>query len=241
MQPARLDVVDRNGAGFGAALVAFLGKAGLVAELHRGPGPVLASLPASPPTLVVLSEDERHPEAMAALRQIRRISRVPCVVVGGEAAPDRTIGFLEAGADDLLPDGTPMPAMLARLRAVLRRAAWGLPAPEPEEAPATPCWRLIPARRELRRPDGGECRLTTAEYDLFALLAAQGPRPVGREAISRAVFRRAWRPEDRAVDGLVVRLRGKLVEAGAAREAIRTVHGRGYAFLDFAEAPLRRG
>lgn len=235
----RLGVLDGESR-FGAALVGFLGRQGISADLHADAGPLLACLGERPPSMVVVHE---HGPGMALpmLHAIRTFSRVPCVVVGDEVDPDRSIGLLDAGADDMMPRETPMPIMLARMRAVLRRGAWGLAGSggERPDAQAGGHWRLVRHRRELYRPDGTECRLTTAEFDLFCLLVDAGPGPVTREAICRDVFRRRWHGEDRTVDNLVVRLRRKLDDE--AHATVRTLHGRGYAFVGFDGADLREG
>ncbi|MBX9698803.1 MAG: response regulator transcription factor [Acetobacteraceae bacterium] len=239
MDQMRLGVLDGD-TGFGATLVGFLGRHGIAAELHADAGPLLAGLGQRPPSLVVVHED-RPDTALPMLHVIRTFSRVPCVVVGAADDPDRSIRLLDAGADDMMPRETPLPIMLARMRALLRRAAWGL-ADEPSViSDATggsvdDRWRLIRQRRELLRPDGTECHLTTAEFDLFCLLVDSGPGPVSRELICRSVFRRRWRSEDRTVDNLVVRLRRKLDDE--ARATVRTLHGRGYAFVGFPDAEL---
>ena len=244
MQGLRLGVLDSQ-TRFGATLVGYLSRQGIAAELHADPEPLLADLEESPISLLVMHEP-RDVSVLPTLCQIRSLSRVPCVVVGGQDDPDRSIGLLDAGADDMMPRETPLPIMLARMRAVLRRGAWGLSgaaAQRPASADfrtteaAGPHWRLVRARRELWRPDGSECRLTTAEFDLFCLLADHGPGPVSREDICRDVFRRRWRTEDRTVDNLVVRLRRKLDDE--ARSTIRTLQGRGYAFVGFEDAELR--
>ena len=92
-------------------------------------------------------------------------------------------------------------------------------------------WRLLPERRQLLRPDGRECPLTTAEFDLVRVLVERPGRAVSRDAIARSVFGRPFRPEDRTVDNLVLRLRRKLDAAGP--RAIRTVRGAGYMFAGF--------
>jgi DNA-binding response OmpR family regulator len=231
MEHPRLGVMDRQ-IRYGADLVGFLGRQGIAAELHHDDRMLLALLAVSPPNLVVLSECSPGEDCFDTLRRIRDISRVPCVVVGEGADPERSVGLLEAGADDAMDRSTPMPTMLARMKAVLRRAAWG----SAEEA-APEAWRLLRERRELLRPDGSECRLTTAEFDLFCLLVEAGPDAVARESICRAVFRRRWRPDDRTVDNLVVRLRRKLDDPD--RSAIRTVQGIGYMFAGFDGSLLR--
>jgi DNA-binding response OmpR family regulator len=231
MQHARLGVMDRQ-IHYGADLVGYLGRQGITAELHHDDRLLLALLAISPPSMIVLHEAPTANDSLETLRQIRTVSRVPCVVVGEGGDHERGVRLLEAGADDMMDRATPMSTMLARMRAVLRRAAWGR-----TEVSAPDAWRLRRERRELLRPDGTECRLTTAEFDLFCLLVETGPDPVEREAICRAVFRRRWRPEDRTVDNLVVRLRRKVGDP--SRSAIRTVQGIGYMFAGFDGVRLR--
>lgn len=237
MERLRLGVLDGERR-FGEALVGFLGTQGIAADLHAEATPLIERLEQSALGMLVMHEPGGN-TLLPTLRRIRALSRVPCVVVGDEGDPDRSIGLLDAGADDMMPRETPLPIMLARMRAVIRRGAWGLAGETAREAeaPHGPHWRLIRHRRELYRPDGGESRLTTAEFDLFCLLVDNGPGTVSRETICREVFRRRWRSEDRTVDNLVVRLRRKL--ADDARTTIRTLQGRGYAFVGFEQAELR--
>jgi DNA-binding response OmpR family regulator len=165
------------------------------------------------------------------------------VVHGALLAGSRDrVAALELGADDHLDPRMALPELVARIQAALRRAAWSgaqaAPRPAPaaallESAQAPPIlggWRLVAHRRAVVRASGGETvALTGAEFELLRLLSAAHGEPVDREAISRVVFRRAWRVEDRAVDGLVKRVRRKL-----RADAIATVRGVGYA-LRFAE------
>lgn len=155
------------------------------------------------------------------LRSLRRETAMPCVVVGTTPLPsaDR-VAALEAGADEVLDAAVPLPEVIARLRAILRRGGTAGTAP----APAGPGWRLSPAIRQMRTPEGGTHRLTAAEFELLRLLIAASGQPVDRDAISRQAFRRPWQPEDRAVDGLVKRLRRKL-----GQDTIQTSRGLGYA------------
>ncbi len=237
MERLRLGVLDGEGR-FGEGLVGFLGSHGITADLHAEATPLIERLEQSVLGMLVMHEHGGG-NLLPTLQRIRTVSRVPCIVVGDESDPDRSIGLLDAGADDMMPRETPLPIMLARMRAVFRRGAWGLAGDAMREAEALrgPHWRLLRHRRELYRPDGGECRLTTAEFDLFCLLVDSGPGAVSRETICREVFHRRWRSEDRTVDNLVVRLRRKLDDD--ARSTIRTLQGRGYAFVGFEQAELR--
>jgi DNA-binding response OmpR family regulator len=229
---------------FGRLLVGFFAQHGLAAELHHEARPLLNHLAARPPRLVLLGDGGELAATLQLLRRIRELSRVPCLALLG--APDdlSEIVVLEAGADAVIGRTVPLRAMLARVRAVLRRAEWG-----PGVAVAqgggggAPSghglggWHLLPQRRQLLRPDGSECPLTTAEFDLVALLIGQQGKAVTRDAIADGVFRRPFRAEDRTVDNLVLRLRRKL---GPAQEnAIKTVRGAGYMFAGFVEAKRR--
>lgn len=178
------------------------------------------------------------------LRRIRRASPVPCILVAGRAdVLAERVAALELGADDCWHHGMAKVEMLARVQAMLRRVppvtGGTTPVDLPQAHPragirdgaartALPGgWRLLPQRRVLVAADGRlSIRLTGAEFEFLRLLAAAGGEPVDRDVISRAVFRRPWRIEDRAVDGLVKRLRRKLED-----DAIATVRGVGYALL----------
>jgi hypothetical protein len=92
-------------------------------------------------------------------------------------------------------------------------------------------WSLSPAQRQVFRPDGRSCGLTTAEYDVLVLLLRRGHKPASRTEISLPVLGRPHRAGDRAVDILVHKLRSKL---GAS--AIVTVRGAGYAFASLPDA-----
>jgi|GEM_PF-2696369 len=194
-----------------------------------------AGLP--PADLLVLRPPGAGRDGLRMLQRIRTASPIAVVLIGHscDRFGDR-VAALELGADDYLAPGMPLPEMIARIRAVLRRAAGGgtRALSRADGAGAAPPiqggWRLAVHRRALVATDGGRTLpLTGAEYELLRQLQRAGGAAVDRDTISRLVFRRPWRVEDRAVDGLVKRLRRKL-----AGEAIASVRGVGYA-LRFAE------
>jgi DNA-binding response OmpR family regulator len=176
------------------------------------------------------------PAAREVLRRVRQAPILPCILVGGAAdtLADR-VAALGLGAADYLHGGMAQQEMLARVEAVLRRLGEAAVSPgfSCESDAGAPLllaggWQFWPQRRTLVPTAGGpSIRLTGAEFALLHLLAMAGGETLGRDAISRAVFRRPWRVEDRAVDGLVKRLRRKLGPA-----AIGSMRGIGYALLD---------
>jgi DNA-binding response OmpR family regulator len=216
---------------FARHLAAVLGEHGFAAEVISNSEHLLDRLDSRPPDMVVLSEHTNVAAALQRLRRIRAVSDVPCIVMVGTSDDVSEIVVLEAGADDLVARDAPIRTLLARIRAVLRRAEWG-PAAGARRGDIDG-WRLVAQRRQLLRPDGSECPLTTAEFDLMRLLIEAGGRAVPREDIALGVFRRPFRAEDRTVDNLVLRLRRKL--GPGQQNAVKTVRTAGYMFAGFEE------
>ena len=109
------------------------------------------------------------------------------------------------------------------------------PAPAPAAAPPAaeaPGWRFSVAARELRRPDGSLCHLTSAEFELLRVLYESQGEPVARAALSERVFGRHYEVGDRAVDTVVKKLRQKVQPEGEST-FIQSVRPIGYVFVGF--------
>jgi two-component system OmpR family response regulator len=163
-------------------------------------------------------------------RWLRTQSGVPIVMLTamGEET-DRIIG-LELGADDYVPKPFSPRELLARIRAVLRRA--GDNAEHRADAVAR-ClcfagWTLEPTRRRLLNPEGAEVALTGGEYDLLLALAERANRVLTRDMLLDLLRGRQAGPFDRAIDVAVSRLRRKLEDDGRNAQLIKTVRGGGY-------------
>jgi two-component system response regulator CpxR len=139
-------------------------------------------------------------------------------------APDDRIGGLEAGADDYLAKPFHPRELLARIRAILRRAA---PAATPAGVLDVSGVRLNAARREVRCHDV-PLALTTAEFDILELLMRRAGLAVSRDELTAALYQRPASPYERTLDVHVSHLRRKLQTAGV--DAIRTVRAVGYLF-----------
>ncbi|MEL6544403.1 MAG: response regulator transcription factor [Myxococcota bacterium] len=164
-------------------------------------------------------------DGLEACRRIRETSDVPIIVLTarGEEA-DRVMG-LELGADDYLSKPFSPRELLARIRALLRRARGQVgPATKPLHSGAL---ELDPARREARF-QGGLLDLTGYEFDLLRILVERAGRIQSRDALMESVRGSADESYDRTVDVHVSRLRHKLTDAGASKDAIKTVRGVGY-------------
>ena len=163
-------------------------------------------------------------------RWFRAETNVPIIMLTAMAEEtDRIIG-LELGADDYVTKPFNPRELLARIRAVLRRA--GDAGVTRVEASGRPLrfagWELDPARRRLLNPEGAEVPLTGGEYDLLLALAERANRVLTRDMLLDLLRGRQAGPFDRAIDVAVSRLRRKLDDAGRDAQLIKTVRGGGY-------------
>ncbi len=163
-------------------------------------------------------------------RWLRSQGQVPIVMLTamGEET-DRIIG-LELGADDYVPKPFNPRELLARIRAVLRRAGDQI---EPRHDASMRGyqfggWILEPARRRLLNPDGVEVALTGGEFDLLLALVERANRVLTRDMLLDLLRGRQAGPFDRAIDVAVSRLRRKLEDDGRHAQLIKTVRGGGY-------------
>ena len=165
------------------------------------------------------------------LRRIRAQSRIPVLMLTAKGdALDRVLG-LEMGADDYLPKPFNPQELVARIRAILRRAK-----PETDvsgHAAATPivvgdvemdCGaRLVRRGREV-------LNLTTVEFELLEVLLHAAGQVVGREKLTRDVLGRDFSPFDRSIDTHVCNLRKKIGLLEDGTERIKGVRGIGYLY-----------
>ncbi len=145
---------------------------------------------------------------------------------------DRVVG-LELGADDYVAKPFDPRELVARIRAVLRRAA-SMPASAPpagDSQVAIGRCRLDLAACRLTGPDGEPVPLTAMEFDLLAAFARHPNRALSRDQLLDLAHRRDGEPFDRSIDIRVTRLRRKVEADPAHPQAIRTVRGIGYMFV----------
>jgi two-component system OmpR family response regulator len=165
-------------------------------------------------------------------RQLRTKSALPVVMLTAKGEDtDRIVG-LELGADDYLPKPFNPRELLARIRAVLRRAT----APGPDKTiigrnVTFAGWRLDTLCRELTSPEGVVIDLSGGEYDLLLAFVEHPNRVLSREQLLDLGRNRLPGPFDRSIDVQVSRLRRKLQTDEASATLIKTVRGAGYMFV----------
>lgn len=162
-------------------------------------------------------------DGLEVLRRIRGKSRIPVLMLtarGDEA--DRVVG-LELGADDYVPKPFSPRELLARLRAVLRRAQSTEPT---SELVAGDLVVDLPSR-EVRK-SGARVDLTGLEFDLLVALVKKAGRVVAREALLSEAGRADVVVGERTVDVHISHLRQKLGDDPKTPRLIKTVRGVGY-------------
>lgn len=168
-------------------------------------------------------------DGFEVLRQLRKRSGVPVIMLTARTAQQDRVAGLNAGADDYLPKPFGPDELLARIRAVWRRSKASVAIPR--EALTSGSLRVELDSRTAWNGDQA-LPVTTIEFDLLEFLIRSSGRVVSREEVAASVFQRTFMPNDRSIDVHISHLRRKL--EGAAM--IQTVRGTGYLFAPGASA-----
>ena len=166
------------------------------------------------------------------LDQIRRRSAVPVIMLTARIEERDRVQGLNAGADDYLPKPFGPEELLARIRAVLRRAGKLQTAAAPLECANL---RLNPQTREVTQ-NGEPMELTSIEFEILEHLMRSAGRVVSRDEFTTVLYQRQASPYERALDVHISHLRKKLEANG--RPLIHTVRGVGY-LMSAAQAESR--
>jgi len=186
----------------------------------------LESLSRSVPDLVILDVMMPGIDGFEVCRRIRRLHDVPIIFLTCRDEDVDTIIGLEVGADDYITKPFNPRELVARVKAVLRRA---------QPAPALEARHLSAGDIEIELAsrdvavDAQTVKLTPKEFDVLVLLASHPRIVFSRDQIMENVWGYSFEGCDvRTVDTHVKRLRKKLTEAGAQRCTIEAVWGTGY-------------
>lgn len=182
------------------------------------------------PDLIVLDLMLPGEDGLSICRRLRAMGRLPILMLTAKAEDvDRIVG-LELGADDYLAKPFNPRELLARIRAVLRRAD----GPTSPQAPRRFAFGTLIAdldSRTVMNADETEVDLTSAEFDLLACFLERPKRVLSRDLLLDWTRGRIADPFDRTIDVSVSRLRRKLTLADPqAATWIKTVRNGGYLF-----------
>jgi DNA-binding response OmpR family regulator len=184
-------------------------------------------------SLIMLDVMMPDTDGFDVLRQIRRRSRTPVLMLTARGDTGDRIRGLDMGADDYLPKPFDPAELVARIRAILRRSASRHLI---FAAIALGDIELDGGSRCVRR-SGVPMDLTTVEFDLLEVLIRVAGSTVSRVDLVRTVLGREFSPFDRSIDTHVCNLRRKLGPLPDGAERIRGVRGAGYLY----SSPSRPG
>ncbi|MGH9153299.1 MAG: response regulator [Acidimicrobiales bacterium] len=225
--PTVLVVEDEDS--FVEALVVGLKREGFLVHVARDGITALALFDAVRPDLVLLDVMLPSLSGVDVCREIRQRSRTPIIMVTAKGSEIDTVVGLEVGADDYVTKPYRLRELVARMRAVLRRAPRG-----DEEATSGAVIevgdvRLDPERHEVT-VRGDLVALPLKEFDLLEILLDNAGRVLTRDTLIDRVWGSDYVGDTKTLDVHVKRLRSKLEVDPSNPERIVTIRGLGYRY-----------
>lgn len=215
-----------------ALLKKFFLQHGYTVETAANGAELWAAMERMPADLIILDLMLPGDNGLLLCQRLRQQYATPVIMLTamGELS-DRVVG-LEMGADDYLSKPFDARELLARVRAVLRRAGQGQPSTGlvPRPLMKFAGWQLDLTRRELRSPDQVMIPLSAGEFDLLLVFVEHPQRILARELLLDLARGAGHDAFDRSIDVQVSRLRRKLEFDSQGVEMIRTVRNVGYLF-----------
>jgi two-component system response regulator BaeR len=177
------------------------------------------------PDLVLLDVMLPGRDGLSVCRELRGFSGVPIIMVTARVEEiDRLLG-LELGADDYVCKPFSPREVVARVKAVLRRAAPAPGAPAEDGSPLE-----LDAHALRVRAGGREVELTPVEFQLLETMVRQPGRIFARGLLMERIYDDGRVVSDRTIDSHVKKLRRKLAEVVPGEELVHSVYGAGYRF-----------
>ncbi len=215
----------------------YLGHAGFKVSLADGGERLKAILEEEDVDLVVLDVNMPGEDGFTLAKYMRN-QRSDLAIVMLTAAGDvldRVVG-LEMGADDYIAKPVDLRELLARIRAVLRRATARSEGIQDQDVRTTANvffgeFRLDMEAHRLYAADGSEVPLTSMEFDLLKAFADHPGQVLSRDRLLDLAHNKDWEPFDRSIDIRIARLRRKIEDDVTKPQIIKTVRGAGYIFV----------
>jgi two-component system response regulator RegX3 len=229
-ESAPVVLVVEDEASYVEALTVGLGREGFTVRVARDGAEALEQFDAVQPEVVLLDLMLPTVSGIDVCRQIRSRSAVPIIMVTARDGEIDTVVGLEVGADDYVTKPYRMRELVARMRAVLRRAPHGTgPDADPDDVLEVGDVRLDRRRHEVKVA-GDEVRLPLKEFELLELLLANAERVVHRDTLIDVVWGPDYVGDTKTLDVHIRRLRAKVDTDPVRPSKITTVRGVGYRF-----------
>jgi len=207
---------------------AYLSKQGFQVDCVDGGKAMDAYLAVRRPDLILLDLMLPGEQGLSIAGRLRGNQDIPIIIVSAQGEDvDRIVG-LEVGADDYLGKPFNPRELLARIRAVLRRAG-GAQKAKPERRVRFGPFELDMAAYRLTR-SGEPVPLTSGEFDLLCVFINYANKVLDRDRILDLLTGAERSPFDRSIDVRVTRLRAKLEPDPAQPVYVKTIWGKGYMF-----------
>ncbi len=217
--------------GISRLIAMYLEREGFQSSSVRSGAQALEAIETGNPSLVILDIMLPDIDGWDVCREIRRTSDVPIIMLTAREGDEDKIVGLELGADDYVTKPFAPRELVARVKAILRRARPTTPAqPQHERLDRGPL-TLFPAKREVT-VDGNPVTLRAKEYDLLLELARRPGVVFSREKLLQDVWGYDFFGDSGTIDVHVRRLRSKLDDDSQNPRFIETVWGVGYRFKE---------
>ena len=214
-------------------LADFLVRYGYTAHVANDGVEMFRQLGAHAIDLIVLDAMLPGADGMSLVRDMRRHSRLPIIMLTARSSPyDRILG-LESGADDYMGKPFEPRELVSRIQSVLRRSFVAKDTPVAPVSSSVICfdgWELHCDNRCLYSPDGLVVALSEAEFRLMCTFLHNPHQLFQRDQLMKLAREGATDTMGRSIDLLVSRLRQKLACVPDGQNMIKTVRGGGYMF-----------
>jgi len=228
-EPQATILVVEDEESFVEALVVGLKREGFLVKVARDGAEALSVFDAVRPDLVLLDVMLPKISGLDVCREMRARSRVPIIMVTAKGGEIDTVVGLEVGADDYVTKPYRLRELVARMRAVLRRAPLAAEVELVGDALVVGDVRLDPERHEVSLR-GALVNLPLKEFELLELLLANAGRVLTRETLIDRVWGPHYVGDTKTLDVHVKRLRSKIEDDPGAPRRITTIRGLGYKF-----------
>lgn len=215
---------------FTEALTVGLRREGFEVRTAADGRAALAEISEAAPDLVLLDVMLPGMSGLDVCREIRKQSRVPLIMVTARGEEIDAVVGLEVGADDYVTKPYRMRELVARMRAVLRRAGGQPTEPQADATSLVEGDVVLDIERHELRLRGELVTLALKEFELLAYLLAHAGRVVTRDSLMQNVWGYNYVGDTKTIDVHVKRLRAKIEDDPSNPQRITTIRGLGYRY-----------